>query len=183
MRSSPSSVVSKFSRGLNRRARSAYTLVEVLVVVVVLGIAAAMVVPEFSSTSVLRVQAAVRMVVADIIEAQSDAIAYQQSRGLKFFANQRRYQVAACRGGNCDFTLDLLEDRQFGGEDFGNASITAVSFAGSDTLYFDELGSPVTAPGSGLAAPSGYVEITGSGQRFRVTVEAYTGRCTVTTVP
>jgi len=163
--------------------RRAYTLVEVLIVVVVLGIAAAMVVPEFSGTNVLRVQSAVRMVVADIIEAQSESIAFQQGRALKFTAGQRRYQVAATRGGSVDFTLDLLEDRQFGGEDFGNAVISTVSFSGGDTLYFDELGSPVTGPGSGIAAPSGFLEITGSGQRFRITVEAYTGRCTVTNIP
>jgi hypothetical protein len=34
------------------------------------------------------------MVVADITEAQSDAIAYQQGRGIKFYANQKQYKVA-----------------------------------------------------------------------------------------
>ncbi|MFN9974149.1 MAG: Tfp pilus assembly protein FimT/FimU, partial [Phycisphaerae bacterium] len=55
--------------------RRGYTLVEVLIVVTVLGIAGAVAAPAFSQTGVLRVQAALRSIVADISEAQSDALA------------------------------------------------------------------------------------------------------------
>jgi len=165
-----------------KAARRAYTLIEILIVVAVLGIAGAMVIPAFAQTGVLRVQSAVRMIVADLTQAQSDAIAYQQGRGVKFFVNQKQYKIAMARGTTLDFTLDLLDTRSFVAEDFGHSDITAVNFNGGDTLVFDEMGSPITAAGSGVAAPNGTVDISGSGQIFRITVEAYTGRCTVANV-
>jgi prepilin-type N-terminal cleavage/methylation domain-containing protein len=166
----------------SRSSARAYTLIEILIVVTVLGIAGAMVIPAFAQTGVLRVQSAVRMVVADITEAQSEAIAYQQGRGIKFYAGQKQYKVAMVRGSTLDVNLDLIAARNFVAEDFGQADIAAVSFNSGDTLVFDEMGSPVTAPGSGVAAPNGTVDVSGSGQIFRITVEAYTGRCTVANI-
>jgi prepilin-type N-terminal cleavage/methylation domain-containing protein len=58
-----------------RRARRAYTLVEMLITVVILAIAAALVIPSMGQTGVLRVQGALRMVVSDLTTAQSDAVA------------------------------------------------------------------------------------------------------------
>ncbi|MBX3362550.1 MAG: type II secretion system protein [Phycisphaeraceae bacterium] len=55
---------------LRRTTARAYTLIEVLVVVTVLGIAAALVIPEMSSAHSLRVQASVRTIVSDITFAQ-----------------------------------------------------------------------------------------------------------------
>ncbi len=63
------------------RARArAYTLVEVLVIVVILGILGTMVVPTVSPAAELRAQSAVRTLVSDITFAQSDAMAFQRAR-------------------------------------------------------------------------------------------------------
>ena len=71
----------------------AYTLLEVLVVVTILGTAAAIVVPSMGSAGNLRVQTAVREVIADITFAQSDAVAYQTRRAIIFFEGEGRTRV------------------------------------------------------------------------------------------
>ncbi len=96
----------------------AYTLVEVLVVVTVLGIAGAMVVPAFSQTGTLRVQGAVRMLVADLTMAQSDAIAFQKGRAVVLApsATDSAYTIAEVNGSNIDLAVDGYEHRRLGGD-------------------------------------------------------------------
>ncbi|MFK7885090.1 MAG: type II secretion system protein, partial [Phycisphaerales bacterium] len=53
------------TRIANKANRTGYTLIEVLIVVVAMGIAGAVVIPSMGGAHVLKVQAAVRSVVAD----------------------------------------------------------------------------------------------------------------------
>lgn len=160
------------------RAR-AYTLVELLVVIVILGLAGALVIPVFGQTNVLRVQAAVRMVIADITTAQSDALAYQRGRAIQFYPGQKKYQILDAGGSTLNAATQMLEERLLVGDTFGDSDIVTCNFSTTDALIFDELGSPITAPGSQTAAGDQTLEIRGSGQRYRITIEAYTGRVTV----
>lgn len=166
------------------RARKGYTLIELLIVITILGIAGAMVIPTFSSTDVLKVQGAVRTIVADITIAQSDSIALQRGRGIVFDLTNGSpsYTIAEVNGNALDTNLDHLVTRRLGGPDFGFSNFTACTFP-SNTLVFDELGGPVDAPGSTNPANAAYIDITGSNQAFRINVEGYTGRVTITNVP
>ena len=158
----------------------AYTLVEVLIVVVILGIAAALVVPNMSSTGVLRVQAAVRTIVADIAEAQADSLAFQKGRAIVFHPTENRYSVVEVNGSTIDESLDTIRQTRLAGNDFGNFAFVSVDFnGGGDSLIFDEMGGPVTEPGGNSPSPNGIIKVTGSEQAFTITVEAYTGRITV----
>lgn len=163
--------------------RAGYTLVEVLITVTILAIAAALVIPSFASTDVLRVQAGVRAIVADLTTAQSDALAYQRGRAIVFapgaFPNGRSYKVLEVRSGTLDESLDLLSQTTFGGEMYGNAAIISGEFAYPNAIIFDELGSPVETPEGTTAAPNQWIDLQGSGQTYRITVEAYTGRISV----
>lgn len=165
-----------------------YTLIEVLVVVVVLGIAAAILVPSMGQTGVLRVQAAVRTVVSDIAFAQSDALAYQRRRAVVFDQNANHYAIYEVNSDGPFPESDMLIDgsRRSGRAEeslndpsFGGAAITGVSFDGGSTLTFDEIGGNVKTPTGDTPSSGGYVEITGSGSVFRVNVEGYTGRVSV----
>ena len=62
----------------------AFTLVEVLVVVTIISIAAAIVVPQMLRPGNLSVQAAGRSIIADILFAQNDAAAHQAGRRIVF---------------------------------------------------------------------------------------------------
>ncbi len=168
-------------RGIHPRG---YTLVEVLVVVVVLGLAAAIAVPSLSSANVLRVQGAIRTLVADIAIAQSDAIAYQKGRAIVFDIGPDgpSYTVCEVNGPTLNLSVDTIKSESIGGERFGFASFDNLTFA-NNMLILDELGGPVAAPASSTPAPAGSVDIIDSTQRFRINVEAYTGKVTVSSHP
>lgn len=162
-----------------RGIRRAYTLVEVLVVVTILGICASMVAPTMTGSAGLRVQAAVRTLVADITEMQSDALAFQKGRALVFHADTNSYSTVEITGTTIDEKLDTLSSVTFTRDSFGDAKIVEPDFDDTAVLIFDELGSPVTSPGGSTPSSNGTVIIQGAGERYQVTVEAYTGRVSV----
>lgn len=180
-----------FNGDLFRAARG-YTLVEVLVVVTILGVAGMMVVPTLGQTDVLRVQGAVRALVADLTFAQADALAYQEERAVVFDLNENAYTLVAVFDGLVDPAANALFDPRGPGQQyivdfddpvFGNAQIGQADFDGDGVLIFDELGGPVVSPGSDVPGSTGSVDIIGSRSRLRVTVEAFTGHITVAEVP
>jgi prepilin-type N-terminal cleavage/methylation domain-containing protein len=161
-------------------ARRAYTLIEVLLVITMLGIAGALVVPSLSSTEVLRVQASVRTIVGDINFAQSEALAHQRPHAIVFDLDANRYSIIEVFNGVLDpavntvRTVNLNNSRKF-----HTTMLESVDFDGQNVLVFDEMGGPVTGVGSSTPGSGGTIRITGSGSTFEVRVEAYTGRVSV----
>lgn len=162
------------------RPRHAYTLVEVLIVVVLLGIATALVVPNLGSTDVLRIQSTVRAIVADINFAQSDALARQQGRAIIFDQQTNNYVILEVNGATLNPVDDTISRVDLNNaRKFRDSHIESVNFDGSNVLVFDEMGGPVSAPSSTTPSAGGNLVISGAGSRFRISVEAYTGRVTV----
>lgn len=191
-----------FTPCVTRPLRRAFTLLELMVAIVVLGIAGALVIPSMSQTHVLRIQAAVRTVVADIVFIQSDALAYQSRRAIWFgkvaqqnsdgawtYIDGNGYVVAEVRGANLDLATDALPDpqyparpfsRDFSDGKFGGAAVSNVNFNGDQILIFDELGGPVAELDGPNPGTGGSLRISGSGAVYRIDVQAYTGRVVVT---
>lgn len=171
------------------RVRAGYTLIEVLVVVVILGIAGAMVAPAMGQAGVLRIQAAVRTIVADISFAQMDALGYQEQRAIVFDIDKNEYTLVQVNGTTIDADNDALYDIRgpqqryrvsLNAEVFGGTVIESVDFDGDNVLIFDEIGGLVSAPGSGTLSQGGTIVLAGPLSRYRVDVAAFTGRVTVT---
>jgi prepilin-type N-terminal cleavage/methylation domain-containing protein len=169
-----------------------YTLLEVLVVVTVLGIAAALIVPSMGSTGILRVHTALRTMVADVTFAQADALAYQQRRAIMFDVPNNKYMLLEVNGPVLDPSADIMYDParpgkrfevSFNDPRFAGAKLTTVDFEGGDTLIFDELGGPVRTPTGEEPSAGGRVVIEGQGRLFELDVEAYTGRLTTNEYP
>ncbi len=169
-------------------ARRGYTLVEMLIVIVILGIMGTMVIPSFGSTNVLRTQAAVRTIVADITFAQSDALSFQEQRAVVFDETENMYTLVEVTGGTIDADADALYDPQGPGQryrvdlddlDFGGAFIENISFNGGASLIFDELGGPTPAASSTGLSTGGSLEVVGPQARYRINVAPFTGRVTV----
>ncbi len=176
------------ARGQRRAATRAYTLIEVLVLITILGIAAAIMIPSMGHTHVLRVQAAVRTIVSDITFAQSDALAFQRGRAVMFDADTNSYTLVEVTGSTLDPASDALYDptgpmqRYIVSLDdprFGGARIENPSFDGNADLIFDEMGGPVATPGSDTLSAGGLVEIVGPDTRWRINIAAFSGRVTV----
>ncbi|MBL8761699.1 MAG: type II secretion system protein [Phycisphaerae bacterium] len=164
---------------MRRRTARAYTLIELLIVILVLGIAAALIVPSMGGTGSLRVQAAVRTIVADLTETQSDALAFQKGRAIVFDPDTNSYSMVDVNGAELDVENDLIRRTVIQGAEFGDARIASVDCDDDTTLVFDEMGSPVQEPMGSDPAANGKIVVQGSGQEFTITIEAYTGRITV----
>lgn len=184
------------------RARSVgggFTLIELLVTITVLGIAGALVIPSMTQTGGLRVQAAVRTLVADITFVQADAIAFQSRRAIWFgkvprknpdsgaweFVDGNGYTVAEVNGPNLDLATDAMINpddqvspfgRDFGTGSFGQAVVESPSFNGEDLLIFDELGGPVENLTGPEVGEGGSVQIVSPDAQFTITVAPITGR-------
>jgi type II secretion system protein H len=173
------------SRGSPRRTQAGYTLVEVLVVVTIMGIVAAIVVPQMLQAGTLGVQAAARALIADIIYAQNEAVVRQTPHKVIFDEEGNRYRLvradadagdvtlkAAWKTGtgadNSDFVVDFNRDDRFQG-----VELLAVNFGDEQTVAFDDLGSPDRG---------GSVDLRFNQHRYRVTVAAFTGRVSVAAV-
>lgn len=170
-----------------RGSTRAYTLIEILVVVTVMGLSAAMVIPSMAQAGTFRVRSAVRTLVADITFAQSDAMAFQQGRALVFLPEENRYVVVRVTGPILDPVNDALYDpsreddvmgMSFSDERFGGATMTSAVFDGQPYLIFDELGAPVTEPQGTTPSSGGLVTFEGEGDQYWIAVDGFTGHVT-----
>ena len=191
------------------RHRRGITLIEILIVVTLLGIAGALVIPSMAQVGVLRIQSALRTVVSDLTYAQSDAMAAQSRRAVIFGVvlvqdpntlvwnpsptNQEGYTVFAPPPGAAaiDINLDWLPDpenpgrpftRDLTGPNFGGATIQSADFNGNPILYFDELGGPVQNLTDDDPGAGGRVRLVSPEFTYDINVEPYTGRITVVRV-
>lgn len=163
--------------------RRGYTLVEMLIVVLIMGIAAAVLTPLISQANPLRLQALARQIVADVMQVQSDAIASQRSFAMTF--SSTGYVMAPVSGSTIQTGADVAVTRSIGAgglQDFANVTINSITFPGN-ILVFDAMGCPVDAPGSDQPAGDAYVEITAGSERFRIWVRAFTGGVEVQSRP
>lgn len=176
-------------RKLTTAALRGYTLIEVLVVVTIMGVAGAVVAPSMSQAGVLRIQAAVRMIVSDITFAQMDALGYQEQRAIVFDVDNNQYTLIQVNGNSIDVDADALYDLKgpnqryrinLNDEKYGGTVIESASFDGNTTLIFDEMGGPVSAPGTSTLSDGGSIILAGPLSRWRINVAAFTGRVTVT---
>jgi len=181
-------------------ARSAYTLGEMLIVLVLLGIAAVLLIPQLADRGDTEIQAAARQLVADISWAQCDAVQSQEYRRLHFYADGRGWCMVdvtdatfndTFNAATADYSADPWRTRRGGGDfvvdfvaddRFLDVQVTDVTTAeGGRDLTFDRLGGTVSAPGLGAGAAS--VELSDGTDTWKVDVAPVTGRVVVARVP
>ena len=166
-----------------KRARPGFTLIELMIVMVILGIAAMIVVPMASSAGTMQVRAAGNMVAADLEYTKSLAI----SRGQKYAVifdktggKYYQYRVVDQNGNPVrhPMTLKLGYVVNFQSDSrLGQVEIAGVSFNGTDKVSFDSLGSPFDGNGGNLN--SGAITLQAGGLTKTIHVEPVTGYISV----
>jgi prepilin-type N-terminal cleavage/methylation domain-containing protein len=185
---------------MDRARRFGFTLIEILTVVIILGISAAIIIPTVSNRDDLRASAAARVVMADMIYAQNKAIVSQTPCYVLFDTTNQLYGLYSSAPTMATTTANAidhpLKPPTFNGKyvtAFGvsksqmeTISISNISFGGWTCLKFDELGVPygydiTTATATQLTGSSiGTINVNCGKYSLTVSVEPYTGELTVT---
>src|SRR5687768_16768097 len=113
----------------------AFTLVEILVVVIILGIAGAIIVPSLGTRDDLRAAAAARVIMADLIYTQNLAITNQGNRYVVFDVANQEYRVTDATGGTIDHPVDHVAYVQkfsstTGGRNLKDMKLSSSKFVG-----------------------------------------------------
>lgn len=171
--------------GQHRPTRRGFTLIEILVVVVILGIAGAIIVPQLSTRDDLRLRAAARVVMADLIYAQNLAITQQSTHLVRFSTAAQNYSVIRASSmsivnhpvNKTPFTVQLNTGGMAGITVY-SASFVGQSTNASATLGFDELGTPQMYTGGGATETmtSGSIVLQSGQFKFKIELEPYTGQ-------
>lgn len=171
--------------------RGGFTLVEVLAVVVILGIASAMVMPYLGTRNDQYVQAAARVAMADLIYAQNQAIVTQTTQYVQFDTTAQTYSLLTASPAtsplvyatNPTSTQNYL--RKFNSSttpQLQNVTLNTVNFDGKTTMAFDELGQPLSwDPATNTTAPfvgTGTIVLQSGTFSMTVSVEPYTANFT-----
>lgn len=155
-------------------SRSAFSLVELLIVILVIAICAAVVVPMAAGTDDLQVVSAARIVASDLQYAQNAAISSQQPVTVIFTPATETYSLSNASGPLIHpmtkeaWTVNLADQSGFDKVDMASAS-----FGSGASVEFDEMGSPDNA---------GTVTLQSGAHVYTVSVAAATGKVTVTCV-
>lgn len=176
--------------------RSGYTLLELILVIGLLGLAAALLVPHVVGLSKMETQSAVRRLISDISYAQSDALANQAYRRVQFLDDGRGYALLSIDEATFDLPFDedtanYLEEpsgtyQPWGrymvdyevDERYNGISISEIETDGdANWITFDPLGGTVLTVGS--PAGSSRIVITGTDESFELLVTPMTGKLTV----
>ncbi|MBG79579.1 MAG: prepilin-type N-terminal cleavage/methylation domain-containing protein [Phycisphaerales bacterium] len=174
----------------------AYTLIELLMVIAILGIAASLLVPQMMAPGRLETSSAVRHLIADITYAQSEALANQGYHRIHFFDDGSGYCLVRVTDADFDapfdpVTADYVADpagtvRGLGhyiinyerDGRFDSVSISDLELSdGGRSLTFDSLGGTVSSPGA--PAGEGRVVLTGEDAEYEVTIAPLTGKVSV----
>ncbi len=161
-----------------------FTLAEVLVVVVIIGIAAMIAIPMISSTSGMQVTSAAREISSALMYAQTVSISTKNQYQVVFDTGNNSYSIQDAAGNviNNPVFVNQLYQVDYNNDDRRkNLSLVTADFDGTNTVWFDQLGSPYagTISASPTTMNSGTVTVQAGDKTMNITVEPFTGRINI----
>lgn len=155
-----------------RCAARGFTLIEILIVIVILAIAAMTAIPMMGSAASVQIRSAGNMIAADLEYAKSLAISKGQNFSVVFDEGEESYRIADQDGNTISHPVkkgfDYVID--FEDEGLGRVEIADADFDGASQVQFDYLGSPDNG---------GTVHLQAGDMSATVSVEPVTGYITV----
>jgi prepilin-type N-terminal cleavage/methylation domain-containing protein len=166
------------------RNRRGFTLIEILCVVVIIGMASAIIVPQIASRDDLRAVAAARQLMGDLLYAQSRSIAFGKMHYVQFDTVGGTYQILDAVSPNNVITNPLTQNAYtvtVGTAALTNVSISSATFDGNTTIAFDTMGVPYswTSAAGPVALSAGSVVFTAGRNNKTVTISPYSGQIKV----
>ena len=182
------------------RSNRGYTLIELVVVVAMLGLAGALLVPRLVDADTFSVQAAARTLIADLTFAQNDAWASQGVRRVQFLRDSNnqlvgyailapdpensydqtfdpdtaQYLPHATSVGTGGFHIvDFEQDSRFSG-----VEIESADFEGRDWIAFDGMGGPI-GPAYEPSTTGGEIRLRGESGAYLIRLSGFTGKITL----
>ena len=179
------------------RSRRGYTLIELIMVIAVLGLAAALLVPHMVNLDSMTVQATVRLIIADLSFAQSDALANQEYRRVHFYDDGRGYclfrvtEADYATPADLDdadyifdplsamrrYIVDFTQDDRYEGVTIESVDIDT----GRREITYDALGGTVITPN--IPGTGGEIIVAFGEERYRLQIAPFTGKLTVNKQP
>ena len=157
-----------------------FTLVELLIVIAIIMIAALTAIPMMSSAASMQIRSAANMLTADLEYAKSMSISRGQNYSVVFDKDTESYRIEDQDGNviphpvkkGFPYEINFSTDGRL-----NKVDIFEVDFdPGSDnTITFDYLGSPYSGPVISSPLNSGVISLQAGGATTTVTVEAVTG--------
>ena len=183
-------------RSSTRNRRGGFTLVEILAVLVIIGIASAIVLPALGTQDDRRAAAASRIVIADLIYAQNMAISRQQKIYVRFDTAGNSYKLLSVASSGGDTLLkhpmtqlDFIQAFGSSMKGLEKVKIDSVEFDGvapsinnEFTIAFDELGAPHAFcydVNDTSDLKSGQIVIKAGSFTNTITIQPYTGEISV----
>ena len=164
-------------RSTNPTLAQAFTMVEVLIVVVILGITASLAVPMFQDSATTQLREAASLVAADLDAARIDSLSHADDpRIVVFEPVARRYYVAGASdpATPVDNPFDHLPYRVTFGK--GRATVLGQVGIGSVTVVGDDNTVAFGVYGQLDQATPAVIELTADGNRVTLTLDPATGR-------
>ena len=162
---------------------AAFTLVELLIVIMILAIAAAIVVPNLGTAADSQVVSAARVLESDLGLAHSLAMTTQQTHSVVFSPDLQSYKVVENYSGGAYATAVAVEHPVRAGarmettlkklSGMGAVVVADVSFGGATYVTF------VTFNSLGEASSAGSITLQAGGTQMVISVESLTGAVTV----
>ena len=161
------------------RLKKAFTIVELIIVMVIISIVSMIAIPMLSSAADTQVRSAANILAADIEYTKNLAITHQKNYSVVFDIDNNTYQI-------CDKDLVVIEHPvtgkpysvNFTNESrLGRVDISSALFDGSNKLTFDYLGSPYN--GSSNPLNSGEIILDADSFSKTIQVQAVTGYLTI----
>jgi len=164
--------------------RAGFTLIEILCVVVIFAIAAALVFGGMSGQGSLQAESGARQVMADLLYAQNQAIATQSFVYVYFNTSGSSYSLYSPWGTCLTNPISQASyTTNWSGQNWSVSSVNLDGTAKQPAMYFDSLGEPYSCTNTGasgtLFSTSGTIQISSGGNTVKITIQPSTGDITV----
>jgi len=161
-----------------KNRKTGFTLVEMLAVITILGIAAMVIIPSIGDSSDLKLSSAGRQLVADLLFAQTYSIAQRKPYQVVFDTVNNSYEIQDSSDGSVlvhpvtklPYRMNFPADAHL-----SQVTITSAAFDGGSLVKFDTMGMPYNSTGNQLIS-QGQVTLAAGTQNTSVMVEPISGR-------